>query len=89
MLILLIATLCVTLAFATANPPRPLSVVFRCPHCGREYRGIDAVQEFVDHLWEAHRHPSEVRLNGEVYRSGPSPVLDRFVLRSLAELKLR
>jgi hypothetical protein len=43
----------------------------------------------VDHLWEEHRYPAELHINGRVFRSGPSAILDRYFLRLWASRKLR
>lgn len=75
----------VLVALTNPRTPQKSSILFRCPHCGREYRGLSAAREYVDHLWEDHQHPAELTLNGRTFRSGPTPILDRFVLRVLAE----
>ena len=50
---------------------------FHCDFCAERFADP---QELVDHLWEEHRYPAEVRVNGRVFRSLPSQssILDRY-----------
>lgn len=57
-----------------------------CDFCGHRFADP---QELVDHLWESHRFPAQIFVNGTVYRSGPSATIKRFLLTRLAEFNLR
>jgi len=60
--------------------------LFVCDFCDSRFA---EPQELVDHLWEEHRYPAELHINGRVFRSGPSAILDRYFLRLWASRKLR
>ena len=62
--------------------------VWQCPHCSFSISAVGSMQTAADHLWSEHRHPAEFRCNGVVSRSGPSAILDRFVLRLLADRRV-
>lgn len=57
---------------------------FHCDFCTERFADP---QELVDHLWEEHRYPAEIRINGRVFRSGPSEILDRYFLQRWAVFK--
>ena len=57
---------------------------FHCDFCAERFA---TPQELVNHLWEEHGYPAEVRVNGRVFRSGPSEILDRYFLQRWAVFK--
>ena len=65
-------------------PGRQNLTPFHCDFCTERFAGP---QELVDHLWEEHGYPAEVSINGRVYRSGPSEVLDRYFLQRWAAFR--
>ncbi len=67
---------------------KKLTPLWECPHCSHAIYSVSDIPSMVDHLWEEHQHPSEMSLNGHTYRSGPTAILDRFVLRILAERRI-
>lgn len=59
--------------------------IWSCPYCDLKIRNVDDLDVAVIHLWEEHRHPARIEINGTVLSAGPQFPPLKWLLKRLAK----